>query len=106
MATTLVWLSKIWNEFYRMQFSYLSYSKQRIFDFICLWLLPIGLLLLLSDLYFLPGRSLHHKLYYAFFSIPTLIAIVLRPRELKEILREPIILGFIVFSAWALVSLI
>ena len=106
MATTLVWLSKIWNEFYRMQFSYLSYSKQRLFDFICLWLLPIGLLLLLSDLYFLPGRSLHHKLYYAFFSIPTLIAIVLRPRELKEILREPIILGFIVFSAWALVSLI
>ena len=97
---------KLWNELYRMQFRDLSYSKNRLFDFICLWLLPIGLLLLLSDLYFLPNRSLHHKLYYGFFSIPTLIAIVLRPRELKEFLREPIILGFMLFAAWALVSLI
>ncbi|WP_338648887.1 O-antigen ligase family protein [Pseudomonas sp. ML2-2023-3] len=88
-----------------MQFSYLNYSKQRVFDFICLWLLPAGLLLLLSDLYFLPGRSLHHKLYYGLFSIPTLIAIILRPKELKEILRDPIVLGFMLFAAWAMASL-
>ena len=88
-----------------MQFSYLNYSKQRVFDFICLWLLPVGLLLLLSDLYFLPGRSLHHKLYYGLFSIPTLSAIILRPRELKEILRDPIVLGFMLFAAWAMASL-
>ena len=88
-----------------MQFSYLKYSKQRVFDFICLWLLPVGLLLLLSDLYFLPGRSLHHKLYYGLFSIPTLIAIILRPKELKEILRDPIVLGFMLFAAWAMASL-
>ena len=89
-----------------MQFRDLSYSKKRLFDFICLWLLPIGLLLLLSDLYFLPNRSLHHKLYYGFFSIPTLIALVLRPRELKDFLREPIILGFLIFCVWAMFSLI
>ena len=88
-----------------MQFSYLNYSKQRVFDFICLWLLPVGLLLLLSDLYFLPGRSLHHKLYYGLFSIPTLIAIILRPKELKEILRDPIVLGFMLFATWAMASL-
>ena len=97
---------KLWNELYRMQFRDLSYSKNRLFDFICLWLLPIGLLLLLSDLYFLPNRSLHHKLYYGFFSIPTLIALVLRPRELKDFLREPIILGFLIFCVWAMFSLI
>ena len=89
-----------------MQLSYLNYSKQRVFDFICLWLLPVGLLLLLSDLYFLPGRSLHHKLYYGLFSIPTLIAIILRPKELKDMLREPLILGFMLFAAWAMVTLI
>ena len=89
-----------------MQFSYLNYSKQRLFDFICLWLLPVGLLLLLSDLYFLPDRSQHHKLYYGLFSIPTLIAILLRPKELKDILREPLVLGFILFAGWAMVSLI
>ena len=89
-----------------MQLSYLNYSKQRVFDFICLWLLPVGLLLLLSDLYFLPGRSLHHKLYYALFSIPTLIALVLRPREFRDILREPLIAGLLLFAAWAMISLI
>ncbi|WP_300731207.1 O-antigen ligase family protein [Pseudomonas sp.] len=89
-----------------MQFSYLSDSKHRIFDFICLWLLPIGLFLLLCDLYFVPDRSLHHKLYYGLFSIPTLIALVLRPSELKACLREPLVLGFLAFAGWAMVSLI
>ena len=95
-----------WNDPFSMQFSNLSYSKHRLFDFICLWILPIGLLLLLSDMYFLSGRSLHHKLYYGLFSIPTLIAIALRPRELKEILREPLVLGFMLFAAWAMATLI
>jgi len=89
-----------------MQFSYLRYSKHRLFDLICLWLLPIGFLLLLTDLYFLPGRSVHHKLFYGLFSIPTLIAIALRPKELKEILREPIILAYLIFASWAMFSLI
>lgn len=89
-----------------MQFSYLSDSKYRVFDFICLWLLPIGLFLLLSDMYVVSGRNIHHKLYYGLFSIPALIAIVLRPKELKNILSEPLILGFMLFAAWAMVSLI
>ena len=89
-----------------MQFSYLSYSKHRMFDFICLWLLPVGLFLLLSDLYFVPDRSIHHKLYYGLFSIPTLIALLLRPREMKTLLQEPLILGMLAFIAWAMITLI
>lgn len=50
-------------------------------------------------------RSLLHKLFYGLFSIPTLIALCLRPRELKELLHEPIVVAFLVFAAWALLSL-
>lgn len=88
-----------------MQLRGFSSTTNRVFDFICLWILPAGYLLLLCALFFLPGRSLHHKLFYGLFSIPTLIALCLRPRELKELLREPIIIAILLFVAWALLSL-
>ncbi|RON70613.1 O-antigen ligase family protein [Pseudomonas fluorescens] len=88
-----------------MQLRGFNSTSNRVFDFICLWILPAGYLLLLCALFFLPGRSLHHKLFYGLFSIPTLIALCLRPRELKELLREPIFIALLMFVAWALLSL-
>jgi O-antigen ligase/tRNA A-37 threonylcarbamoyl transferase component Bud32 len=88
-----------------MQFSGLNSSSNRVFDFICLWILPAGYFLLLCSLFFLPDRNVLHKLYYGLFSIPALIALCLRPRILKELLREPIIIAMLVFAAWALLSL-
>ncbi|UZE12497.1 bifunctional O-antigen ligase/aminoglycoside phosphotransferase family protein [Pseudomonas sp. B21-053] len=88
-----------------MQLSGFNNTSNRIFDFICLWILPLGYLLLLCALFFLPGRSLHHKLFYGLFSIPSLIALCLRPRELKELIREPVFIALLMFAAWALLSL-
>ncbi|VVN09957.1 hypothetical protein PS645_03737 [Pseudomonas fluorescens] len=88
-----------------MQFSGLNSTSNRVFDFIALWILPLGYLLLLCALFFLPERSLHHKLYYGLFSIPALIAIVLRPRAFKELLCEPMFIAMLVFVIWAMVSL-
>lgn len=88
-----------------MHYSGLRHASNRAFEFICLWIIPIGFFLLLCDLFFLPGRPQHHKLYYALFSIPTLIAICLRPRELRDLLHEPLILSFLAFLAWSLISL-
>lgn len=88
-----------------MQLRGFSSTSNRTFDFISLWILPTGYFLLLCALFFLPGRSLHHKLFYGLFSIPTLIALCLRPRELKELLREPIFIAALLFAAWALLSL-
>ncbi|PTR22286.1 MULTISPECIES: bifunctional O-antigen ligase/aminoglycoside phosphotransferase family protein [unclassified Pseudomonas] len=88
-----------------MQSNALNSTSNRIFDFICLWILPLGYLLLLCALFFLPGRSVHHKLYYGLFSIPALIALCLRPRFSKELLREPIVIAALLFVAWALLSL-
>ena len=88
-----------------MQLSGLSSTPNRVFDFICLWILPAGYFLLLCSMFFLPDRSLLHKLYYGLFSIPTLIALCLRPRELRELLRDPIFVAVLLFAAWALISL-
>jgi O-antigen ligase/tRNA A-37 threonylcarbamoyl transferase component Bud32 len=88
-----------------MQLNVLNSTSNRIFDFICLWILPLGYLLLLCALFFLPGRSVHHKLYYGLFSIPALIALCLRPRIGKELLHEPIVIAAMLFMAWALLSL-
>ena len=84
----------------------LLYGSNRVFDFLVLWILPIGLLLLLSSLFFVTNRNVLHKFYYGFFSAPTLLLLLLRPREFKELLREPLAIGFLVFSAWALTSLL
>ena len=88
-----------------MQLSGFNSTSNRVFDFICLWILPLGYFFLLCALFFLPDRSLHHKLYYGLFSIPSLIALCLRPRELKELLREPIFIAMLLFAGWALLSL-
>ncbi|VVN10865.1 hypothetical protein PS662_03837 [Pseudomonas fluorescens] len=88
-----------------MQVSGFNNTSNRVFDFICLWILPTGYLLLLSALFFLPERNLLHKLYYALFSIPSLIAVCLRPRQFKELVREPIFIALLLFAGWALLSL-
>ena len=88
-----------------MHLSSINTGANRLFDFICLWVLPAGFFLLLSSLFFLPDRSLHHKLFYSLFSIPTLLALMLRPSELKSILREPIVVLFALFAGYAIVSL-
>ncbi|KAA0976942.1 bifunctional O-antigen ligase/aminoglycoside phosphotransferase family protein [Pseudomonas sp. ANT_H12B] len=88
-----------------MQLGGLNNTSNRVFDFICLWILPLGYFLLLCALFFLPGRGLHHKLFYGLFSIPALIALCLRPRIAKELLHEPIVIAVLLFVAWTLFSL-
>ncbi|KAA0949124.1 polymerase [Pseudomonas sp. ANT_H14] len=84
----------------------LTYGSNRVFDFLCLWILPIGLLLLLSALFFVTNRNILHKFYYGLFSAPTLLLLCLRPSELKQVFREPLAIAFAMFSAWALISLL
>lgn len=88
-----------------MQLNGLNNASNRVFDFICLWILPLGYFLLLCALFFLPGRSLHHKIFYGLFSIPAFIALCLRPRMTKELLHDPIIIAVLLFAAWAISSL-
>lgn len=88
-----------------MSVSSINTCANRLFDIICLWILPAGFFLLLSALFFLPDRSLHHKLFYSLFSIPTLLVVLLRPKELIALFREPIIVAFALFATYAIISL-
>ena len=84
----------------------LAYGSNRVFDFLVLWILPIGLLLLLSSLFYVTNRNVMHRFYYGFFSVPTLFLLCMRPREIKELLREPLIIAFLAFCAWAITTVL
>ncbi|QXQ19322.1 O-antigen ligase family protein [Pseudomonas tolaasii] len=84
----------------------LFYGSNRVFDFLVLWILPIGLLLLLSSLFYVTNRNVMHRFYTIFFSVPTLLLLCLRPREFKELLREPLVIAFLAFCAWALTTVL
>ena len=88
-----------------MQSKRFLYGSNRVFDFLVLWVLPVGLLLLLSSLFFLANRNGLHRLYYLLFSAPALVLLCLRPSELKQLVREPLIIAFLLFAGWALISL-
>lgn len=70
------------------------------------WLLPSGLLCLLVGLTLLKDYSSYHKTFYLLIAAPTLIALLLNPRELRLLLKSPIILAFLLFAGWSLLSLL
>jgi len=74
---------------YCMHSKRLTYGSNRVFDFLVLWILPVGLLLLLSALFFVGNRNVLHRIVYILFSVPTLFLLCMRPREFKDLLREP-----------------
>lgn len=88
-----------------MPFSSINTRATRVFDFICLWMLPLGFFLLLCGLFFLPTRGGYQRLFYVLVSTPALIALCIRPSELKNLLREPLVQAFLLYSGWALLSL-
>lgn len=90
----------------RMHSKRLNYGSNRVFDFLVMWILPIGLLLLLSALFFVSNRNVLHRIVYILFAVPSLVMLFQRPREFRELLREPLAIAFLVFAAWALTSLL
>lgn len=78
----------------------------RLSDWIIAYLLPIGWLVLLTGMFWSGDRTLYHKLYYALLAAPTLLALMLQPRLLKRLLCNPLILTFIVFGCYTVLSLL
>lgn len=79
---------------------------ERVHRFIaCRWL-PFGFLVLLTGLFWVMERSQYSKSFYLLTVLPALIAAILRPAVLRQLLREPVVLAFLALSAWVLLSLI
>lgn len=68
-------------------------------------LLPLGYFVLLVGLALLPDRNSYHKLFYLLLAIPTLSALALSSSTITRMLKEPVVIAFLAFSAWALLSL-
>lgn len=68
-------------------------------------LLPLGWIALLTGMFWIWDRSLYHKLYYAALALPCLLTLVLKPSTLKQLLRNPLTLAFLAFSAYTLLTL-
>ncbi len=79
--------------------------RLRTHDFITSRWLVGGYLVLLTGLFWVPNGSLYTKLYYAFLAAPSLLAILLAPAQMKAVLRDPVILSFLAFSLWLLISM-
>ncbi|WP_256674082.1 O-antigen ligase family protein [Pseudomonas tumuqii] len=74
-------------------------------NFIVRYWLVLGYLVLLTGLFWVANGSLFTKLYYGLIAVPALFALIVAPHNLRLILREPVVLVFLVFSAWLLFSL-
>lgn len=79
--------------------------QRNAFNFISDWVLPAGLFCLLTGLAWLGERNQYHKLFYALMAAPALIAFLLQPALALRVLRTPVTLAFIAFSAWAVLSI-
>lgn len=68
------------------------------------WLV-LGYVVLLTGLFWIPSSSLYTKFYYALMAFPALLGLVIAPRRLTMIVREPIVLAFISLAIWLLIGL-
>jgi hypothetical protein len=75
-------------------------------DWIILYILPVGFFVLLTGLFWLGEEALYHRVYYLVVAAPTLAVFLLRKTGvLKKLLRNPIIIAFILFGAYTILTL-
>ncbi|WP_323615062.1 O-antigen ligase family protein [Pseudomonas putida] len=83
----------------------LQSPAQRWAGMITRYVLPLGWLALLTGMFWAWDRSLYHKLFYLLLAAPTLIVLILQPRQAKALFGNPLFIAFLVFSAYTLLSI-
>lgn len=79
--------------------------RDRIAGSLTRHVLPLGLFALLTGMFWSGDRTLYNQLYYVLLALPAFILALLRPALLRELGSSPIVLPFLVFSAFTLVSI-
>lgn len=69
------------------------------------YILPCGLIILLTGMFWIGERPYYHKAFYAFLAIPTLIALTIDSTTLKKTASTGIFLAFIAFSLYTMLSI-
>ncbi|MFZ3184860.1 MAG: O-antigen ligase family protein [Pseudomonas sp.] len=79
---------------------------QQVSNWLICYCLPFGWLALLTGMFWIGERPHYHKLFYATLALPTLIAVALQPGLLKQLLQQPLIKVFLLFSAYIMLSVL
>ncbi|WCD79941.1 O-antigen ligase family protein [Pseudomonas sp. TUM22785] len=74
-------------------------------DWLTAHILPAGLFVLLTGMFWVWDRALYHKAYYLFLATPTLLILLLRPKRIKHLLSSPLLIAFVAFSIYTLITL-
>ena len=79
--------------------------RPRLYDFIVTRWLVGGYLILLTGMFWLPAGSQYTKFYYALVATPALLGVLLMPQQIKPLLREPVVLCFLVSVSYTHLTL-
>lgn len=69
------------------------------------YILPFGMLILLTGMFWISERPDYHRAFYITLAFPTLLALLLAPRQIKNVCSNGIYLAFLFFAAYFLFSL-
>ncbi|WP_323149304.1 O-antigen ligase family protein [Pseudomonas oryzihabitans] len=69
------------------------------------YLLPLGWLALATGMFWVGDRSLYHKVYYGLLVTPTVLLVVLSPRQTARMWSEPILQAFTPFALYIALTL-
>ncbi|MNZ61518.1 hypothetical protein D3C78_796170 [compost metagenome] len=78
---------------------------QRLHDRLTCYVLPFGLIALMTGMFWIGDRSNYHKLYYLLVALPTFVALAASPRTIKQTSSNGIFLCFLALSAYTMLSL-
>ncbi|MDR3353189.1 MAG: O-antigen ligase family protein [Zoogloeaceae bacterium] len=67
--------------------------------------LPLGWIALSTGMFWIGDRARYHQLYYVLLLTPAVLAVFLYPARLKTLLASPLLIFFILFGAYAILSI-
>lgn len=82
----------------------MSKAIAQLDEYICQYVLPAGLILLLTGMFWIGDRSDYHRLFYATVALPTFLALLIRPARILQGAHNSIFIAFLVFSGYMLLS--
>ncbi|MDY0213645.1 MAG: O-antigen ligase family protein [Desulfuromonadaceae bacterium] len=78
--------------------------KHKVERFLAHYWLPLGFFILLTGFFWLPGKNLYTKFYYAFYIFPLIILIFINGGKALQILKDPIVKTLLALSLLVIAS--
>lgn len=82
-----------------------SSTRERFADWLVTSALPVGWFVLLSGMFWLGSRQLYSQSFYLLIAVPAFLALVLRPANVRLVLSNPLVLAFLPFAAYMIVTI-